>query len=84
MMIYPYAVAALFALMIVACVLYRYYRAKAAKAEQALVKEQQQTAVLKTQLKNQREREKHEQNISLDDRDQLLERLSAASDLRDE
>lgn len=81
--IYQGVLALLFGLMIIACVLWRYYRAQAAKAEKALAESKRQAAVLKTQLNNQRERSKNEQQNRDLNREQLIDSLLKSGDIRD-
>lgn len=69
-------------------VTYYKWRAAQSKAQVNEIKKEinqvkQQSAVIKTQLNNQRERKKNEENTDSRHRDELIDSLSASGDLRD-
>lgn len=60
-----------------------YYRKKQAKTQEKVTALKQRQAVLETQKHNLQERRRHEKDSNFRPRDELIDRLSDAGDLRD-
>ena len=60
-----------------------YYRKKQTKTQEKVTALKQRQAVLETQKNNVKERQRHEKDVSFRPRDELIDRLSNAGDLRD-
>ena len=82
--------AAVAALLAVSWGLVAYYKWRAARTQgenreikQEIDRGKQQSAVIKTQLNNQRVRKKNEKNMDSRNRSELIDSLSASGDLRD-
>ena len=78
------------ALLVVSWVLVAYYKWRAVRTQgenreikQEIDRVKQQSAVIKTQLNNQRVRQKNEKDINSRNRSDLINSLSASGDLRD-
>nr|DAS94183.1 MAG TPA: Protein of unknown function (DUF2681) [Caudoviricetes sp.] len=78
------------ALLVVSWVLVAYYKWRAVRTQgenreikQEIDRVKQQSAVIKTQLNNQRVRQKNEKDINSRNRSELINSLSASGDLRD-
>ncbi len=78
------------ALLVVSWVLVAYYKWRAVRTQgenreikQEIDRVKQQSAVIKTQLNNQRVRKKNEKNMDSRNRSELIDSLSASGDLRD-
>ena len=78
------------ALLVVSWVLVAYYTWRAVRTQgenreikQEIDRVKQQSAVIKTQLNNQRVRQKNEKDINSRNRSELINSLSASGDLRD-
>ena len=78
------------ALLAVSWVLVAYYKWRAVRTQgenreikQEIDRVKQQSAVIKTQLNNQRVRQKNEKDINSRNRSELINSLSASGDLRD-
>ena len=78
------------ALLAVSWVLVAYYKWRAVRTQgenreikQEIDRVKQQSAVIKTQLNNQRVRKKNEKDINSRNRSELIDSLSASGDLRD-
>lgn len=78
------------ALLVVSWVLVAYYKWRAVRTQgenreikQEIDRVKQQSAVIKTQLNNQRVRQKNEKDINSRNRIELINSLSASGDLRD-
>ena len=78
------------ALLVVSWVLVAYYKWRAVRTQgenreikQEIDRVKQQSAVIKTQLNNQRVRKKNEKDINSRNRSELINSLSASGDLRD-
>ena len=78
------------ALLVVSWVLVAYYKWRAVRTQgenreikQEIDRVKQQSAVIKTQLNNQRVRKKNEKDINSRNRSELIDSLSASGDLRD-
>ena len=78
------------ALLVVSWVLVAYYKWRAVRTQgenreikQEIDRVKQQSAVIKTQLNNQRVRQKNEKDINSRNRSELIDSLSASGDLRD-
>lgn len=61
----------------------RFYQAKQAKNQAKVTALEQRQAVLEKQKNNLKEHQRHEKDISFRPRDELIDRLSDAGDLRD-